>query len=75
MWQAITHYANLGQVHFRAREALLATKVSVGTETLTAIPDFCCLGRLQSNKALLSKPLEHGMQKANLVRACEEDVH
>lgn len=75
MWQAITHYANLGRVHFRTREALLATKASVGTETLTAIPDFCCLGRLQSNKALSSKALEHGMQKANLVWACDEDVN
>lgn len=75
MWQVITHDANLGQVHFRAREALLATKAFVGTETLKAIPDFCCLGRLRSNNALSSKALECGMQKVNLVWACEKDVH
>lgn len=74
MWRVITHYANLGQVHFRAREAPLATKVAVGTRTLKAIPDFCCLGKLQSNNTLSFKALEHGMQKSNLVQACEDAV-
>lgn len=75
MWQVITHDANRGQVHFGAREALLVTKAFAGTETLKAIPDFCRLGRRQSNNALSSKALECGVQKANLVWACEKDVH
>lgn len=59
---AIHHPKSLGPVRFTSSEGHLATEVFIGIETLKAAPDFCYLGRTESNSALLSKELENGKQ-------------